>query len=76
MGMTRLAVDIGGTFTDVVLERDGALHGTKVPTTPEAPQRGFLDGVLRLLRETGTAPAAIGSIIHGTTLATNALVER
>jgi len=76
MGMTRLAVDIGGTFTDVVLERDGVLHGTKVPTTPDAPQQGFLDGVLRLLDETGTAPGAIGSIIHGTTLATNALIER
>jgi len=72
----KLAVDIGGTFTDVVLERDGRMHGTKVPTTPRAPQEGFLKGALRLLDEAGVPPAEIGSIIHGTTLATNALIER
>jgi N-methylhydantoinase A/oxoprolinase/acetone carboxylase beta subunit/N-methylhydantoinase B/oxoprolinase/acetone carboxylase alpha subunit len=76
MSQYRLAVDIGGTFTDVVLERNGVLWGTKVPTTPRAPEEGFLDGVLRLLRDTGVNMADIGSIIHGTTLATNALIER
>jgi 5-oxoprolinase (ATP-hydrolysing) len=76
MALARLAVDIGGTFTDVVLERDGALFGTKMPTTPGAPERGFLEGVRRLLAETGTTPSDIASIIHGTTLATNALIER
>lgn len=76
MGSARIAVDIGGTFTDVVLEHDGRLHGTKVPTTPRAPQDGFLDGVRRVLAEAAVAPGAVGSIVHGTTLATNALIER
>ena len=72
----RLAVDIGGTFTDVVLDRDGTMLGTKVPTTPRAPQEGFMEGVRRLLEEAGVKAGQVGSVIHGTTLATNALIER
>ncbi|MGI9310924.1 MAG: hydantoinase/oxoprolinase family protein [bacterium] len=73
---TRLAVDIGGTFTDVVLAVGGRLLTAKVPTTPRAPEEGFLEGAQDLIRAAGIAPSAVSSIIHGTTLATNALIER
>ena len=76
MGTARLSVDIGGTFTDIVLEKDGKHHTGKVLTTPNSPADGFLTGIRTVLDETGTAPAEIGLIIHGTTLATNALIER
>jgi N-methylhydantoinase A/oxoprolinase/acetone carboxylase beta subunit/N-methylhydantoinase B/oxoprolinase/acetone carboxylase alpha subunit len=76
MSQARLAVDIGGTFTDVVLERDGAHHGVKVLTTPENPADGFMTGVRRVLAETGAEAGQVSLIIHGTTLATNALIER
>ncbi len=75
--MARLAVDIGGTFTDVALENDdGRLVTAKVPTTPSAPEQGVMDGVLLALDEAGLEPGAIDHVIHGTTLATNALIER
>ena len=72
----RLAVDIGGTFTDVVLDAGGVTHSIKVLTTPADPAGGFMQGVRDLLARTGTAPRDISLIIHGTTLATNALIER
>ncbi len=73
----RLAVDIGGTFTDVVLDPGGgALASVKVPTTPEAPEMGFMEGLRLVLRRAGLAPRDLGTIVHGTTLATNALIER
>ncbi|MDD9884358.1 MAG: hydantoinase/oxoprolinase family protein [Gammaproteobacteria bacterium] len=72
----RLAVDIGGTFTDIVVAAGGRLCTAKVPTTAAAPARGFLDGAAQLLAAAGIAPAGVASIIHGTTLATNALIER
>ncbi len=72
----RLAVDIGGTFTDVVLETGAARFSTKVLTTHEAPEKGALEGIDRLLQEAGRSAADIGLLIHGTTLATNALIER
>lgn len=74
----RLAVDIGGTFTDTVLV-DGQGHilaTTKTPTTPENPTLGALAGARHVLAETGTGWSQIGGFIHGTTLATNALIER
>ncbi len=73
---TRLSVDIGGTFTDVVLDKDGVTHSVKVLTTPATPAEGFMKGVRDLMRDTGTKPAEVSLIIHGTTLATNALIER
>jgi len=76
MTQARLAVDIGGTFTDVVLERDGVHYGAKVLTTPGNPADGFMAGIRQVLAETGTAAAEVSLIIHGTTLATNALIER
>lgn len=76
----RLAVDVGGTFTDVALEIGDPLHGgrrvtSKVLTTP-APEDGVVDGIDKAVAEAGVEPATIGLIIHGTTLATNALIER
>jgi N-methylhydantoinase A len=72
----RLGVDIGGTFTDVVLEKDGAQFSTKVLTTYIAPENAIIDGLHQVCKKAGVAPNQIGQIIHGTTLATNALIER
>ncbi|MFC3614650.1 hydantoinase/oxoprolinase family protein [Lutimaribacter marinistellae] len=76
MMATRLGVDIGGTFTDVVLERDGERHSTKVLTTYAAPEDAIIEGMARVCGQAGITPEEIGQIIHGTTLATNALIER
>ena len=72
----RLGVDIGGTFTDVVLERDGASFSTKVLTTYVAPENAIIDGMHQVCEKAGVKPEQIDQIIHGTTLATNALIER
>jgi len=72
----RLGVDIGGTFTDVVLERGAELHSVKVLTTYAAPEDAILDGIGRVCAAAGVTPADATMIIHGTTLATNALIER
>src|SRR5579875_2587983 len=72
----RLAVDIGGTFTDLALEHAGRRVTAKVLTTPAEPERGVLDGVRGILHEAGLAAADIAILIHGTTLATNAIIER
>jgi N-methylhydantoinase A len=72
----RLAADIGGTFTDVVLEGAGRRHSCKVLTTPRAPEEGVMAGIARVCAESGVRAADVGLIIHGTTLATNALIER
>ncbi len=73
---TRLGVDIGGTFTDVVLEIDKKRFSTKVLTTYAAPENAIVDGMHQVCAKAGVTPAAIDQIIHGTTLATNALIER
>ena len=75
-GDTRLAVDIGGTFTDVVLEHDGTRRSTKVLTTTDAPEKGVLEGIDAMLAQSGVSPGEVRLVIHGTTLATNALIER
>jgi len=75
-GSVRMGVDIGGTFTDVVLETDGHQHSAKVLTTYSAPETAIIDGMHRVCARAGIAPSEIGQIIHGTTLATNALIER
>mgnify|MGYP002377532754 CR=1 FL=1 len=72
----RLGVDIGGTFTDVVLEIGDALHSTKVLTTYNAPEDAIIDGLQQVCRKAGVEPSVINQVIHGTTLATNALIER
>ncbi|SMP30844.1 hydantoinase/oxoprolinase family protein [Shimia sagamensis] len=72
----RLGVDIGGTFTDVVLEIGENRFSTKVLTTYAAPENAIVDGMQKVCAKAGVAPNVIEQIIHGTTLATNALIER
>jgi N-methylhydantoinase A len=72
----RLGADIGGTFTDIVLDRRGTIFSTKVLTNNATPEQAILDGIVTVTREAAVSPAEIGIIIHGTTLATNALIER
>jgi len=76
MEKARLAVDIGGTFTDLCLDWNGKLTSVKVLTTPRAPEEGVLGGMEQILKQTGIRPADLGLVIHGTTLATNAIIER
>ena len=71
----KLAADIGGTFTDVVLETSLGRYTTKVLTT-SAPEAGVMDGIRRVLAEANCKPEQVSIFIHGTTLATNALIER
>lgn len=72
----RLAVDIGGTFTDLALETNGQRHTAKVLTTPDAPERGVMGGVTTILAKAGLLASDVTILIHGTTLATNAVIER
>jgi N-methylhydantoinase A len=72
----RLGVDIGGTFTDVALEIGDRRYSAKTLTTPEAPERAVLDVTRLVIGEAGLQPGDLSIIIHGTTLATNAIIER
>jgi N-methylhydantoinase A len=74
MGLVRIAVDIGGTFTDVAaLDEDtGEMKVTKVPTTPKDFAEGFLNGV----KKADVIPRSTNYVIHGTTVATNAVIQR
>jgi len=73
---TRLAVDIGGTFTDLVLELPDRTLSAKLLTTHTAPDEAVIEGTEAILREAGIAASSLDLVIHGTTLATNALIER
>ena len=75
-GTMRIGADVGGTFTDVVLETGAGMFSTKVLTTYDAPERGILDGVRSVVAEAGADLADLEAFIHGTTLATNALIGR
>jgi N-methylhydantoinase A len=74
----RVGIDIGGTFTDLVLIDDatGERAVGKVLTTPEDPSEAVEEGLVELLDREGVAPDQLTTIIHGTTLVTNALIER
>jgi N-methylhydantoinase A len=73
----RIGADVGGTFTDIVVENpDGSFESTKVLTTSDAPEQGILDGIEALCVEHKIDLSEVQQIIHGTTLATNALIER
>ena len=72
----RLAIDIGGTFTDIVLENNELLYTKKVLTSAKKPEKAVIEGTLELLNENKVHPSEINMIIHGTTLATNAIIER
>ena len=75
---TRIGVDIGGTFTDLVWVDDatGAVQVGKLLTTPKDPSQAVEQGVVTVLNDAGSLAADVRSLIHGTTLATNALIER
>ena len=73
----RLGVDVGGTFTDLLLisEETGETYTAKVPSTPEDSSVGVLNGVARICEESGIDPTKIGRVMHGTTVATNAVLQ-
>ncbi len=74
----RIAIDIGGTFTDTVLVsgNETILASTKTLTTHQNPAEGAMEGALRVMQSAGRSLAEVTGFIHGTTLATNALIER
>ena len=76
--MYRIGIDIGGTFTDCVLvdEASGSALLHKLLTTPEDPSDAVLDGVAALLAMGGVGIGDVSTLVHGTTLVTNALIER
>ncbi|MEM7115983.1 MAG: hydantoinase/oxoprolinase family protein [Chloroflexota bacterium] len=73
----RLGIDIGGTFTDATLinEATGEIFISKVSSTPARPEEGFITAVSRILAENNVAPSAVSYLVHGTTVATNAIIE-
>ena len=74
----RIGIDTGGTFTDVVGVRSdtGEVFTTKTPTTPADFSEGLIQGVRKILSETKIRPAMVNGVFHGTTVATNAILER
>lgn len=79
--MIRVGVDVGGTFTDIVLENvhaDGRreVHVTKVSSTPQDQSEGVVEGILKVCQIAGVAPSAVDQVFHGTTVATNMVIER
>ncbi|ASJ70754.1 hydantoinase B/oxoprolinase family protein [Granulosicoccus antarcticus] len=74
--MLKLAIDIGGTFTDVVAETSAGLSSIKVLTSPGSPETAAISGISELLNRLSVGFDEIDSVVHGTTLATNALIER
>ena len=72
-----VGVDVGGTFTDVVLaDAGGDIVVDKVPTTPEDPRVGVIEGIRRVLSDSGVEPGDVSRVVHGTTLATNVILEQ
>ena len=71
-----LAIDIGGTFTDAVLELGKQRFTAKVLTTKDRPEQGFLDAAAKVIRIANLQPNDVDLVIHGATLATNAIIER
>ncbi|MDY7081614.1 MAG: hydantoinase/oxoprolinase N-terminal domain-containing protein, partial [Halobacteria archaeon] len=67
----RIGVDVGGTFTDIITVQDGEIDVTKTPSTPDAPEEGVLEGLEKLTDTSNTR-----EFNHGTTVATNAVLER
>src|SRR5436190_14578362 len=73
----RLGVDVGGTFTDLLLVHDetGGLHRVKTPSTPADPSEGVLNGIRRICDESRVGPGELTHVLHGMTVATNAVLE-
>ena len=77
MGRYSLGLDIGGTFTDVVMSdrETGALWTTKTPSTPADPSMSFFEGIEQILGRAKASPAGVAAVLHGSTIATNAVLE-
>ncbi len=77
-GQYRIGVDTGGTFTDVIAVRstDGAVFSSKVPSTPKDPSQALEAAIRKILEEAEASPGAVSALVHGTTVATNSLLER
>src|SRR3984893_6521564 len=76
-GRFRVAVDIGGTFTDIaVLTDSGLIHQSKVSSTPVDPSIAVIEGVGHLLAELSILPSAIAEVLHGTTVGSNTILQR
>lgn len=75
--MKRLGVDVGGTFTDLIYVDDetGDIRVHKIPTTPEDPSRGTVQGIEQIAKAAGQRPGALDQVFHGTTIATNIVIE-
>ena len=71
----RIGVDVGGTFTDVVLHDGETLRTAKVSSVPEDPSQGFFHGIERIVEQAGARPEALDLLLHGSTVATNAILE-
>jgi N-methylhydantoinase A/oxoprolinase/acetone carboxylase beta subunit len=75
--MKRLGVDVGGTFTDLIYVDDeaGTILVHKLPSTPDDPSRGTVEGIRQLTEQAGETPDALDQVFHGTTIATNIVIE-
>src|SRR2546422_7008388 len=75
--MKRLGVDVGGTFTDLIYVDDeaGKIPVHKVPTTPDDPAEGTVRGIRELTEQAGESPSSLDQVFHGTTIATNIVIE-
>ena len=76
MARLRLALDIGGTFTDVIMADGAALWAAKTPSTPADLSRGFFDGFEKILPIAQAGASEVATVFHGSTVATNAVLER
>jgi N-methylhydantoinase A len=74
----RVSIDTGGTFTDIVAidESDGQVYTTKTPSTPGDPSQALLEGIRKLADRSGFEPTGVSTVVHGTTTATNAVLQR
>jgi len=74
---SRIGIDVGGTFTDaVIVAADGGVEIAKVPSTPERIERGFMHALAELLERSGSQAGDVGYLAHGSTVATNAIIQR
>ena len=76
--MYRIGIDVGGTFTDFTMidEQAGTVHFHKVPSTPDDPSRAIAEGVGQMLENHAVPPGEVSHVGHGTTVATNLIIER
>jgi N-methylhydantoinase A len=75
--MYRIGIDVGGTFTDLsMISEDGEVSFYKTPSTPHDPSEAIISGMAEMLQEQQVSPSEVSHIGHGTTVATNLIIER